>query len=281
LAKQPRGALVHVQDLCVDFPVRTGLLGRVSASRRVVDSVSFDLAPGESLGLVGESGSGKTTLGRAILGLLSGTAVQLSGTVRVDGVDVLHASRPSMRALRKTMQIIFQDPGGSLNPRHRIGTILAEPLEIHGLVRGREATRQRVHELLEQVGLPSDASDRYPHEFSGGQKQRIAIARALAVGPRLLVCDEPTSALDVSIQAQILNLLSDLQRSRGLAFLFISHDLAVVNHMCPRIAVMQAGRIAEIGPREQILGKPEHPYTRSLLAAVPRIGQFGKGESWV
>ncbi len=281
MAKQPRGALVHVQDLCVDFPVRTGLLGRVSASRRVVDSVSLDLAPGESLGLVGESGSGKTTLGRAILGLLSGTSARLSGTVRVDGKDVLHASRPSMRALRKTMQIIFQDPGGSLNPRHRIGTILAEPLEIHGLVRGREATRRRVHELLEQVGLPRDATERYPHEFSGGQKQRIAITRALAVGPRLLVCDEPTSALDVSIQAQILNLLSDLQRSRGLAFLFISHDLAVVNHMCPRIAVMQAGRIVEIGPREQILGKPEHPYTRSLLAAVPRIGRFGKGESWV
>jgi ABC-type glutathione transport system ATPase component len=263
--------LLSVRDLSVSFLERQGVLGRVREPRRVVEGVSFDLGAGESLGVVGESGSGKTTLGRAILRLISDENAAITGQVRFGELDVLSAGRREVRGLRRQMQIIYQDPGGSLNPRHRIASILAEPIEVHGLERGREAISARVHQLLDQVGLPSDAGERYPHEFSGGQKQRIAIARALAVKPKLIVCDEPTSALDVSIQAQILNLLSDLQREHGLAYLFISHDLAVVNHLCPRIAVMQAGRIVEVGPRERVLSKPDHEYTRMLISAVPKL----------
>lgn len=244
-----------------------GLRVAFGGRRRVVavDGVSFAVMPGETLGLVGESGSGKTTVGRAILRLVAAEA----GAVRFDGRDVLAADRASLRAMRRAMQIVFQDPAGSLNPRMRVEEILSEPLLIHGLA-DRGTVRVRVQALLERCGMPAEAASRYPHEFSGGQKQRIGIARALAVQPRFIVCDEPTSALDVSIQGQIINLLRRLQRELGLSYLFISHDMAVIRHMCHRIAVMQQGRIVEIGPRDQVLYEPAHEYTRGLLSAVPR-----------
>jgi ABC-type glutathione transport system ATPase component len=257
-------ALLKVEDLHVHFPVRRGLLQRVVDHRRAVDGVSFDIQPGETLGLVGESGCGKTTVGRAILRLLPAT----SGRVTFDGTDVFAQRAGQMRALRRQMQIIFQDPGGSLNPRMRVGSIIGEPLEVHGIV-PRDQVRQRVGDLLTRCGLWPGAADRYPHEFSGGQKQRIGIARALALEPRLIVCDEPTSALDVSIQSQVLNLLSDLQREFKLSYLFISHDMAVIHHACKRIAVMWNGRIVEHGTRDEVIHAPKHPYTQALLAAVP------------
>jgi len=257
-------ALLKVEDLHVHFPVRRGLLQRVVDHRRAVDGVSFDIQPGETLGLVGESGCGKTTVGRAILRLLPAT----SGRVTFDGTDVFAQGAGQMRALRRQMQIIFQDPGGSLNPRMRVGSIIGEPLEVHGIV-PRDQVRQRVGDLLTRCGLWPGAADRYPHEFSGGQKQRIGIARALALEPRLIVCDEPTSALDVSIQSQVLNLLSDLQREFKLSYLFISHDMAVIHHACKRIAVMWNGKIVEHGTRDEVIHAPKHPYTQALLAAVP------------
>ncbi|NBX36087.1 MAG: ABC transporter ATP-binding protein [Planctomycetes bacterium] len=257
-------ALLKVEDLHVHFPVRRGLLQRVVDHRRAVDGVSFDIQPGETLGLVGESGCGKTTVGRAILRLLPAT----SGRVTFDGTDVFAQGAGQMRALRRQMQIIFQDPGGSLNPRMRVGSIIGEPLEVHGIV-PRDQVRQRVGDLLTRCGLWPGAADRYPHEFSGGQKQRIGIARALALEPRLIVCDEPTSALDVSIQSQVLNLLSDLQREFELSYLFISHDMAVIHHACKRIAVMWNGKIVEHGTRDEVIHAPKHPYTQALLAAVP------------
>lgn len=257
--------LLRVADLKTHFPIRAGVLQRVVGHVKAVDGVSFDIAPGETLGLVGESGCGKTTVGRSILKLIPPTG----GTVEFDGVDVLSASGARMKALRRQMQIIFQDPAGSLNPRMRIMGIVGEPLIVHGLVTDRDQLRHKVEGLLERCGMPRAAADRYPHEFSGGQRQRIGIARALAVEPRFIVCDEPTSALDVSIQAQIINLLTDLQRDLGLSYLFISHDMAVIQHICKRIAVMYKGKIVEAGPRERILGSPEHPYTQSLLSAVP------------
>ncbi len=257
--------LLSVQNLHTHFPIRAGLLQRTVGHVRAVDGVSFDIARGETLGLVGESGCGKTTVGRSILKLVPPT----SGSVTFDGQDVLAARGQSLKALRRQMQIIFQDPAGSLNPRMRIAGIVGEPLIVHGLIKNRDQLRHKVEELLVRCGMPKAAADRYPHEFSGGQRQRIGIARALALEPRFIVCDEPTSALDVSIQAQIINLLHDLQTEFGLSYLFISHDMAVIQHVCRRIAVMYKGKIVEEGPREAILGAPQHKYTQSLLSAVP------------
>ena len=264
---EPAPPLLEVSDLHVHFPVRSGILQRTTGHTRAVDGVSFHIGRGETLGLVGESGCGKTTVGRAVLRLIHPT----SGRVAFEGRNVLPASGGALRFLRRQMQIIFQDPAGSLNPRMRIESIVGEPLRVHGLVKAgdRDDLRHRVEALLTRCGMPAAAADRYPHEFSGGQRQRIGIARALALRPRFIVCDEPTSALDVSIQAQIINLLTDLQAEFGLSYLFISHDMAVIQHVCRRIAVMYAGKIVEQGPREQILGSPRHEYTRSLLAAVP------------
>jgi len=256
--------LLEVVDLKMHFPVRRGLLQRKVGMVRAVDGVSFHLRRGETLGLVGESGCGKTTVGRAILRLLDPTA----GSVLFEGRDVLALGSQELRQVRRRMQIIFQDPGGSLNPRMRVGRIVGEPLEVHGLAKGDEL-REEVGSLLERVGLWRGAADRYPHEFSGGQRQRIGIARALALRPAFIVCDEPTSALDVSVQSQILNLLGDLQREFGLSYLFISHDMAVIHHICDRIAVMWNGKIVEEGDRDRIINRPEHPYTKALLSAVP------------
>jgi oligopeptide transport system ATP-binding protein len=256
--------LLSVRDLCTYFPVRSGIVQRVIDHVRAVDGVSFDIRAGETLGLVGESGCGKTTVGRTILRLLPAT----SGSVRYRSRSVFDCSMRELRRLRREMQIIFQDPAGSLNPRLRVDRIVGEPLLVHGLARGTEL-RRRVLVLLERCGLPRIAADRYPHEFSGGQRQRIAIARALSLHPRLIICDEPTSALDVSIQAQILNLLQDLQEEFGIAYLFISHDMSVIHHVCDRIAVMYDGRIVEMKDRDRLIRDPEHEYTRRLLAAVP------------
>ncbi|MBX3363674.1 MAG: ABC transporter ATP-binding protein [Phycisphaeraceae bacterium] len=257
--------LLQVRDLCTYFPVRSGLFQRVRSHVKAVDGVSLALAPGETLGLVGESGCGKTTVGRTILRLIPAT----SGTVLFDGRNVLEAKGSELRALRADMQIIFQDPAGSLNPRMRIAEIVSEPLVIHGLVKGRDALRHEAEQLLERCGMPRSAADRYPHEFSGGQRQRIGVARALALRPKFIVCDEPTSALDVSIQAQIINLLMDLQKEFQLSYLFISHSMSVIQHVCRRIAVMYAGKIVEEGPRDGILSAPTREYTRTLLRAVP------------
>ncbi len=260
----PVRPLLEVKDLKTHFPVKRGLFQRTVDHVRAVDGVSFDLGVGETLGLVGESGCGKTTVGRTILRLLEAT----DGEVYFEGEPVFEQSATDMRALRREMQIIFQDPGGSLNPRMRVGRLVGEPLVVHGMASGDEL-RHRVEQLLERCGLWKQAADRYPHEFSGGQRQRIGIARALAVEPRLIVCDEPTSALDVSIQSQILNLLDDLQEEFDLSYLFISHDMAVVHHVCDRIAVMYNGKIVEVGPRDQVIHDPQHPYTKALLSAVP------------
>ncbi|MBS0198406.1 MAG: ABC transporter ATP-binding protein [Planctomycetes bacterium] len=262
---------MSVRDIHVSYPRRSGLFSRVKHDT-VVKGVTFDISPGETLGLVGESGSGKSTVGRAILRL----APVASGSISFEGVDVLNARGSGLRRLRRDAQMIFQDPGGSLNPRMRIGDIVAEPLLIFGVPAPPDVSRaaflaKTVTELLERCGMPADCATRYPHQFSGGQKQRIAIARAIALRPRLIICDEPTSALDVSIQAQIINLLTDLQRDLGLAYLFISHDLGVVSHICHRAAVMQQGEIVETGPVEQVLKSPSHPYTQRLLASVATL----------
>jgi oligopeptide transport system ATP-binding protein len=256
--------LLQVIDLKTHFPIRRGFLQRIVGHVKAVDGVSFRLAKGETLGLVGESGCGKTTVGRTLLRLIPAT----SGRVVYKGESVFDQPAAEMRRLRREMQIIFQDPAGSLNPRMRVASIVGEPLEVHGLARGEEL-RERVENLLVRCGLWKSAADRYPHEFSGGQRQRIGIARALALEPKLIVCDEPTSALDVSIQSQILNLLKDLQDEFGLSYLFISHDMAVIHHICDRIAVMYDGRIVEEGDREEIIERPKHPYTQALLSAVP------------
>ncbi|WP_068804499.1 ABC transporter ATP-binding protein [Thauera phenolivorans] len=266
--------VIEVRDLAVHFPVRKGLLKRVEGMVKAVDGVSLELLPGRTLALVGESGCGKTTVGKAILRLIEPN----DGEVVVDGEDVLALPQSALRPMRRAVQMVFQDPFASLNPRMRVGEILAEGMASLG-VGADEAERQRIIEtLLERVGLAPAMRWRYPHEFSGGQRQRIAIARALAVSPRVIICDEPTSALDVSVQAQLLNLMRELQHERGLAYLFITHNLAVVDYLADDVAVMYLGRIVERGPAARVLRSPAHPYTRALLAAVPRI-EVGERET--
>jgi oligopeptide transport system ATP-binding protein len=256
--------LVEVDDVKVHFPIRGGVFQTTKATVKAVDGVTFDVRRGETLGLVGESGCGKSTIGRAMIRLRDVTA----GTVRFDGVDLGGLSGNDLRRTRRRMQIIFQDPYGSLDPRMTVGSIIAEPIETHNLAEG-EAKEQRIADLLHLVGLDPRYIKRYPHEFSGGQRQRIGVARALAVEPEFIVCDEPISALDVSIQAQVLNLLTDLKRRFGLTYLFVAHDLSVVKHISDRVAVMYLGKIVEIGPPDQLYAAPGHPYTRALLSAVP------------
>jgi oligopeptide/dipeptide ABC transporter ATP-binding protein len=255
--------LLEVKELKVHFAVQQP----EAAVLKAVDGVTLHVAAGETLGLVGESGCGKTTLGQAIVRLIDPTA----GQVLFEGKDLVPLTQKQLRPLRRGFQMIFQDPHGSLSPRLTVEEILAEPLEIHGLARDATAKKQRVSELLATVGLTDVHGRRYPYEFSGGQRQRIGIARALAVEPKLIVCDEAVSALDVSVQAQIVNLLQDLQEQRGLAYLFIAHDLAVVEHISHRVAVMYLGKIVELAPAQDLIATPRHPYTRALLSAVPTI----------
>jgi peptide/nickel transport system ATP-binding protein/oligopeptide transport system ATP-binding protein len=261
--------LLEVKNLTMHFPIRSrGVITRTIGHVKAVDGVSFSIGAGEALGLVGESGSGKSTTGRLITRLYEPTA----GEILFEGKDIAKARAGELKPIRRDIQMIFQDPYTSLNPRHTVGQIIGAPLEIHKLV-PKEGRLRRVQELLEIVGLNPEHYNRYPHEFSGGQRQRIGIARALTMRPKLLVADEPVSALDVSIQAQIINLLKDLQNELGIAFLFIAHDLAIVRHFCPEIAVMYLGKIVEQAPREQLYTNPQHPYTKSLLSAVPDMRQ--------
>ena len=259
-----REDLVVVRDLHKYFPITAGVFSRHVGDVKAVDGIDFEIRRGETLGLVGESGSGKTTAGRVILRLTEAT----KGSVKFEGQELVGLSRASLRPLRKEMQIIFQDPYASLNPRMTVGSIVREPLEIHQIATGKEADT-RVQELLRLVGLQPYHANRYPHEFSGGQRQRIGVARALAVAPKFIVADEPVSALDVSIQAQVVNLLQDLQAQLGLTYLFIAHDLSVVRHICDRVAVMYVGKLVELAERDELYKRPLHPYTQSLLSAIP------------
>jgi oligopeptide/dipeptide ABC transporter ATP-binding protein len=269
-------ALLEIRDLKKYFPVRTGLLGGARERVKAVDGVNLDVEEGETVGLVGESGCGKTTLGRCVVRLIEPTG----GTITFEGRELSSLSGPAMREMRRKMQIIFQDPYASLNPRMRIGEIIGEGLRIHGLAKGRDH-KARVVQLLTRVGLRAEYYGRYPHEFSGGQRQRIGVARALAVNAKFIVADEAVSALDVSIQVQILNMLLDLQQELGLTYLFISHDLRVVEHVSDRVAVMYLGKIVEIVPSGQLYREGQHPYTQALLSAVPVPDPARKGERMV
>ena len=266
VAEQETRPLLEVNDLKMHFPVTSGLiLQRKVGEIKAVDGVSFSIPRGQTLGLVGESGSGKTTVGRCIIQLNQATA----GEVWLDGVDLCRANGRQLRAMRRRMQMVFQDPYSSLNPRMSIGTIIGEPMMVHKMVSGKKELREQVEELLRVVGLNPSMADRYPHEFSGGQRQRIGIARAIAVHPDFIVADEPVSALDVSIQAQLINLLEDIQEQFDLTFLFIAHDLSVVRHMSENVAVMYLGKIMELAERTELYEEPLHPYTKALLSAVP------------
>ena len=261
------GALLSLENVYKTFPVRKSFFSSEELRVRAVDGVSLAVPPGRTLGLVGESGCGKTTLGRLAIRLLDPDA----GRIRFDGKDITFLSGEALRTTRRGMQIVFQDPYSSLNPRMQVRDIVGEGWLVHGLARGRDL-RERASRLLERVGLTAEAGEKYPHEFSGGQRQRIGIARAIALSPKLVVADEPVSALDVSVQAQILNLLKDIQEEYGIAYLFVSHDLRVIRHMSDTVAVMYLGKIMEVGPAVELFRKPLHPYTRSLLSAVPMIG---------
>lgn len=266
--------LLEVQNLSKVFPVKHHLLGHTIGQVHSVNDVSFTIRKGDTLGLVGESGCGKTTLGRTILRLIEPT----SGRITFDGVDITHCSASDMRSIRRKMQIIFQDPYAALNPRMDIKTILEEPIKIHNLAKNKEETTKRVHQLLNYVQLPKDILSKYPHEFSGGQRQRICIARALAVEPIFMVCDEAIAALDVSVQAQVINLLMDLQKDLGLTYLFISHDLKVVEFIADYVAVMYLGKIVEAAPADEIYKNPKHPYTKALFSAIPTTDPSNKKE---
>ena len=258
--------LVEVRDLVKHFPITQGIIfQRQVAAVHAVDGVSFDVLRGETLGIVGETGCGKSTTARLITRLLEPTG----GTIRFEGQDISHLKAGQVKPLRKEMQMIFQDPYSSLNPRKTVGTIIAEPFKIQGLKEGQGERRRAVQDLMEQVGLNPEHYNRYPHEFSGGQRQRIGVARAIALQPKLIIADEPVSALDVSIQAQILNLLRDLQRDLGITLVLIAHDLSVVKHMCDRVAVMYLGKLVELADSETLYQQPRHPYTGALLSAVP------------
>jgi oligopeptide transport system ATP-binding protein len=263
-AAAPVPALVQVRGLKMHFPIYSGLLRRQNGQVKAVDGVSFDIPAGETLGLVGESGCGKSTVARALLRLYEPTA----GEVIIDGQNVTTAPRETLRKLRPTMQMVFQDPQASLNPRMTVASIIGEPLVEHTRL-SKTGQLERIYELLDQVGLNRNFANRYPHEFSGGQRQRIGIARALALNPKFIVCDEPIAALDVSIQAQVVNLLENLQKSHGLTYLFISHDLSMVRHIATRVAVMYLGRIVELAERDALYDSPKHPYSQALLSAVP------------
>lgn len=258
-------ALLEAKHVVKHFPIHGGLLSRVVGNVHAVDDVSFKVMPGQTLGLVGESGCGKSTLGRTLLKLIEPT----SGEILFDGRDISGLSQKEMRPLRRDIQIIFQDPFASLNPRMSVGEILSEPFEIHGLYKNRKERTERVHELLTEVGLQPSAASRYPHEFSGGQRQRIGIARALALKPRLIIADEPVSALDVSIQSQILNLMMDLKEKYNLSYIFIAHDLAVIEHISDHVAVMYLGKIVEYASSRSLYENPSHPYTQALIASIP------------
>jgi oligopeptide transport system ATP-binding protein len=260
--------LLKVENVKKYFPIHSGLLLRKTGEVKAVDDVSFELRKGEALGIVGESGCGKSTLGRTLIRLYEQTA----GKVTFKGIETHNLGHSELKPFKRSVQMIFQDPYAALNPRHTVGHIVAEPMAVHYPELTRAERDEKVKTLLRKVGLNPDYTNRYPHEFSGGQRQRICIARAIALNPELVICDEPVSALDVSIQAQVLNLMKDLQQELGLTYLFISHDLGVIEHMCTSVAVMYLGKIVEIAPAEQLFNDPKHPYTKALLHAVPRVG---------